>query len=75
MLIKKVTISAKYLDFINIFFKKVKYKATSALDINKYTTDLGLNKELLYKLIYNFEFIKLKTLKTYIKTNSTNSFI
>lgn len=37
--------------------------------INNYTINLIKNKQLFYKLIYSLEIVKLKTLKTYIKTN------
>lgn len=43
--------------------------------IKNYLIDFIDRKQLLYILIYGLRSIKLKTLKTYIKTNLTNSFI
>ena len=50
-------------------------KPLKYLDINKYTINLEIGKQLLYSLTYIFRSIKLETLKTYIKTNLVNSFI
>lgn len=44
-------------------------------EINKYTIDLELNKQLPYRLIYSLRLVELKTLKIYIEINLTNSFI
>lgn len=33
------------------------------------------NEQLFYKFIYNLELVKLKMLKTYIKTNIANNFL
>lgn len=72
---KKVTILAKYLDYIKIFLKKLIAKLFKCSDINKYIMNLDLDKQLLYKLIYNLEFVKLEIIKTYIKIDLVNSFI
>ena len=43
--------------------------------IDEYVINLKKNKQLFYKLIYRQVLVKLKTLKTYIKTNLANIFI
>ena len=43
--------------------------------INTYTIILEKGKWPLYKLIYSLGLVKIKTLKTYIKTNLANKFI
>lgn len=70
-----VTILAEYLDFIDIFFKKSAVILSEYTKINTYTMDLEKGKQPSYGLIYSLKPIKLKTLKTYIKTNLANSFI
>ena len=40
-----------------------------------YAINLKIDKQLSYKQIYNYMLIELETSKTYIKTNSVNSFI
>lgn len=73
---KKIIILAKYLNFIDIFSKKLALKLLKISNINKYVIYLEPDKQLFYKLIYNLKsFMKLKTLKTYIKINLINNFI
>ena len=75
LLVEKVTISAKYLDFADIFSKKwakVLLKQTKA---NKHIIMLEKSKQLYYGPIYSLRLKELKILKTYIKTNLINSFI
>lgn len=43
--------------------------------MNNHFINLINNKSLLYNLIYNLRPIKIKTLKTYIKTNLANGYI
>ena len=75
MFIKKVTILAKYIDFVNVFSKKLAIKLSKYLYINKYAINPEKDKQLIYKLIYSLELIKLESFKTYFKTNLANSFI
>lgn len=77
MSLKKIfkSILAKYLDFVDIFLEELAMKLLKYLCITKYTIDLEVDNQLLYKLIYSLELVKLKILKTYIKTNLANSFI
>ena len=75
MLAEKVTVLAKYLDSINVFSKKSIKMLPKYARINKHTIELVNSKQPVYDLIYNLRLVKLKTLKTYIKTNLANSFI
>ena len=63
------------MDFINIFIKMLTIKSPKYADFNNYIINLKISKQLPYKLIYTLKFIKLKTFKTYIKTNLSNIFI
>ena len=42
---------------------------------NKYTIKLEKDKQPLYRPIYSLRPVKLKTFKTYVKTNLANGFI
>ena len=50
-------------------------KLLKNIRINEYAIRLEEEKQLSFDLIYNLKLIKLKILKTYIKTNLANSFI
>ena len=75
LFIEKVIILAKYLDFVNNFLKKIVINLLKYSDINKYVINLEIDMQLLYKLIYSFEFIELETIKIYIKIILANGFI
>ena len=75
LLIKKVTIPAKYADFSDIFLKKLIEVLPKHTGINKHAIKLEDGKQLSYKPIYSLGPVELKTLKTYIETNLANSFI
>ena len=75
LFIKEVIIVVKYLDFINFFSNKLAKNQLEYLNINKHAIKLEMNKQILYKLISSLRFIKLKTLKKYIKIFLGNSFI
>lgn len=62
-----MAISAKYLDYINVFLKKSAVKLFKCSKINKDLIDLEPDKEPSYKLIYSLKPIELEILKTYIK--------
>lgn len=64
---QKVVILVKYLDFINIFLKKLTIKLFEQLNIKKYAINLKLDKQPFYKLFFNLRLIKLKILIIYIK--------
>lgn len=72
---QKVIISERYLDFAYVFLNKLAAKLLNCFDINKHVIYLKLCKQLLYKPIYSFKQIKLKTFKTYIEVNLANEFI
>ena len=75
--IKKIlkNVLFKYLNFVDIFSKKLGIKVSKRLGINKYIIDLETSKKPLYRLIYSLKLVKLKILKTYIKTHLANGFI
>ena len=50
-MIKKVIVIAKYLDFANIFLKKLAAKLPKYLNINKYAINIKIDKQLSYILI------------------------
>lgn len=72
---EKVIILAQYSNFTDVFFKKLAAELLECFNINKHSIGLNLGKQLSYKLIYNLDLIKIKILKTYIKTNLINNFI
>lgn len=72
---KEITVLEKYLDFFNIFSKKLVIELPKYFDINKYAINLEFYKKLPYRPIYSLGLIELETLKTYIETNLINSFI
>lgn len=72
---KKVSILVKYLDFVNLFLKKLVAKLFKYSEINKYSINLELDQQILDELIYSLEPIELEILKIYIKTNLANDLI
>ena len=75
LLVKKVTVPAKYLDFANIFLKKFVNIILKQTGVNKHAIKLEKGKQSPYGPIYSLKLVELKTFKTYIKTNLANSFI
>lgn len=75
LVIEKVIVPAKSLDFADVFSKKWAAELPEQSDINKHLINLKLRKQLLYNLIYNPNPVKFKTLKIYIKINLANHFI
>lgn len=75
LLAKKVTIPNEYLDFTNVFSKKLAVELPKRSDINKYVINLEPGNQSSYSSIYSLGLIELKTLKTYIETNLANDFI
>lgn len=55
-----VTIPAQYLNYINIFSKKLAIKLFWHYHINKHIINLEPKKQPPYRLIYNLRIIKLK---------------
>lgn len=75
LLVKKIIISAKYLDFANIFPKKLPQMLCKQSRANKHIIKLKMCKTLPHKLIYSLELVEFKIFKIYIKINLTNNFI
>lgn len=61
LIAKKVMILAKYLDFIDIFWKNLAAKLSKESNITKHLINLKPDKQLTYNLIYGLESMKLKT--------------
>ena len=75
LLAKKIIVSAEYLDFLNVFPKKLAEVLPKRTQMNKHAIELEDGKQPPYGPIYSLSPVELKTLKTYIETNLTNSFI
>ena len=68
-------VSAKYLDFADIFSLDLAIELHKHTEINIHAIDLEKDKQPPYRLIYSLGPVELETLKTYIKTNLANGFI
>ena len=75
LIIKKVIVLAKYLDFTDVFSKESVEVLLKRIEINKHAIELEKIKQPPYRPIYDLGPVELKILKTYIETNLTNSFI
>lgn len=75
LLVKEVIILNKYLEFIDVFSKKLALELFKYFTIYEYLIELKLGKQLSYSSIYSLRRRKLEILKTNIKTNLANSFI
>ena len=75
LLTKKVTVPTKYLNFADVFLKKLANVLPKRTKVNEHAIELEEGKQPPYKLIYSLRPVELKTLKTYIKTNLANGFI
>ena len=74
-LVEKLIILAKYLNFANIFSKKLAEILSKRVRVNKHAIKLKRDKQPPYRLIYSLGLVELEISKTYIKTNLANSFI
>lgn len=70
-----IAILSRYADFVNVFSPNLVAELSNYTRINNYVIGLINGKQPLYEPIYSLGPVKLKTLKTYIKTNLANSFI
>ena len=71
-----ISVFSKYTYFTNIFSKEILTKLLGYSEINKHDIDFIKDQYPPYKLIYSLELIvKLKILKTYIKTYLIHYFI
>ena len=68
-------VSTKYFDYSNVFSVKYVAKLLENTKMNEYAIKLKENKQPLFWPIYSLRPVELETLKTYIKTNLTISFI
>ena len=75
LLAKKVTISANYIDFADVFSEESANVLLELIGVNKHAINLGKDKQPPYKFINSLSPVKLETFKTYIKTNLANNFI
>ena len=65
----------EYFNYKDIFLGNNIIKLSKYTKISNYAIKLKKSKQLFFKPIYNLGPIKLKILKTYIKTNLANNFI
>lgn len=70
-----ITVPVEYSNFVVIFSKESAVILLEYTKININAINLKEGKQLLYGLIYNLGLVELKTLKIYIKTKLSNSFI
>ena len=75
LLAKKVTVLAKYSDFLNVFLEKLANILLEQTGVNEYAIELEKSKQPPYRPIYSLELVELKILKIYIKANLANGFI
>ena len=69
VLAKKVTISAKYPDFADVFLEESANVFSERSGVNGHAIELEKGKQSPYRLIYSLEPVEFKTVKTYIETN------
>ena len=65
----------EYSDYSNVFSAENAAKLLENIEINEHTIKLEKGKQPFFRPIYSLGQVKLKTLKTYIKTNLANGFI
>ena len=63
------------MDFADIFLDKLANIFSEQTKVNKYAIKLEKDKQPAYEPIYSLRPVKLKTFKTYIKTDLANGFI
>ena len=75
LLIKKVTVLAKYLDFATIFSEKLANVLSEQTGVNKHALKLKKGKQPSYRPIYSLQPVEFEIFKTYIETKLANGFI
>ena len=70
-----IEVPAEYSNYSNIFPVENVAKLPKNTEINEHAIKLEKDKQLPFGPIYNLDPVKLKMLKTYIKTNLANGFI
>ena len=68
-------VSAKYLDFADIFFLDLASELLEHTGINNHAIELVNGQQPFYGPIYSLKSVELETLKAYIETNLANRFI
>ena len=69
------TVTAKYLDFADVFSPDLAFKLPKHTGIIDHAIKLVKGQQPLYGPIYSLEPVELETLKAYIETNLANGFI
>ena len=69
MLTKKVIILVKYLDFANVFLKKLIKVLLEQIRANKHAIKLEKGKQLAYESIHSLSLVEIEIFKPCIKTN------
>ena len=69
------SIFTEYFNFTNVFSLELALKLLENTEINVHAIELVDDWQPAYKFIYSLGPVELKTLKIYIETNLTNSFI
>ena len=75
LVIKEMQIPSKYLDSLDVFLEEKTSILPKTTKLNQHVIELQESQQLFYRPIYSLGLLKLKTLKTYIKTNLANGFI
>ena len=75
LIYKKVQISVKYLNLLDVFLKEIKLVLPELTKLISFFIKFQDNKQPIDRLIHSLKSIKLKTLKIYIKTDLANNFI
>ena len=75
LLAKKITVLVKYINFANIFLKKLAKVLPKQISINEHIIKIIKNEQLSYRVTYSLESVKLKIFKIYIKIKRGNGFI
>ena len=68
-------VPSKYADYADVFSFNLVMELPKNTGINKHAIELRDDKQPPYRPIYSLELVKLKTLKTYIKTHLKTGFI
>ena len=75
LLTEEVTVPVEYSDFADVFSEKSANVLPEQTGANEHAIELKKGKQPPYGPIYSLGPVEFKTLKTYIKTNLSNSFI
>lgn len=73
-LVEKITILFEYLDFKDIFLKKLSEMLRKPNKVHKHKIQLAKNQQLFYNYIYNLKLVEFKIFQNNIQINIANSF-